>query len=66
MNTSRQPLSTINVADPFAMRYWSRQLRVSEAELRTAIAAAGSGTAAVREHIGKLSPQPRRAGHPSA
>lgn len=64
MNTSNHPLSTINVNDPFAMRYWARQLRISEAELRAAVAAAGSSIDAVRQHVGKLPAQPSRAGHP--
>ncbi|MEO7072969.1 MAG: DUF3606 domain-containing protein [Rhodanobacter sp.] len=66
MNTCREPLSTINVNDPFAMRYWARQLRISEAQLRAAIAAAGSNAAAVREQVGKSAPEPGRAGRPRA
>lgn len=62
MSTSNHPLSTINVNDPFAMRYWARQLRISETELRAAIVTAGSSIAAVRQHVGTLAPQPRHAG----
>ena len=64
MSTPNHALSTINVDDPFAMRYWARQLRVSEAELRSAIVAAGNSIGSVRQHFDKLSPQPRRAGRP--
>lgn len=64
MNDSTRPLNTINVHDPFAMRYWARQLRISEPELRTAIAVAGNSTAAVRQHVAKLPPEPRQAGRP--
>lgn len=66
MSTSTQPLSTINVEDPFAVRYWARQLRITEVELRAAIAAAGNSIDAVRRHVGKPSPQSHRAGRQRA
>lgn len=67
MNTTNQALITINVNDPFAMRYWARQLRISESDLRAAIGAAGNTIAAVRAHIAHLSPEHTgRSGHPRA
>lgn len=57
-------LDTINVSDSFAMRYWARQLRVSETQLREAIAVVGCSAAAVRQHLGKPERQPHRAGRP--
>lgn len=50
MSQSDRTLSTINVADPFALRYWSKQLRISERELRQAIDAVGTSTQAVRQY----------------
>lgn len=62
MNLSNWSLNTINVDDRFAMRYWAPQLRMSEAHLRANIAPAGNDLAAVRQHVGKLSPPPSLAG----
>jgi len=50
MSQSDRTLSTINDSDPFAMRYWSKQLRISEYDLRQAIAAVGTDTQAVRQY----------------
>jgi len=50
MNQSDRTLSTINDRDPFAMRYWSKQLHISERDLREAIAAVGTSTQAVRQY----------------
>lgn len=55
MNQPDRSLTTINASDPFAMRYWARQLRVSEADLRKAIAAVGTDTQAVRTYMGAAS-----------
>ena len=67
MNTTNQALITINVNDPFAMRYWARQLRITESDLRAAISAAGNTIAAVREHIAHSSPDhAEQSGHPRA
>lgn len=65
MNEARQPLETINTGDPFAMRYWARQLRVTEAELRAAIAATGNKAGAVRHYLGKRTSL-SRTGRPQA
>ncbi len=67
MNTTNQALITINANDPFAMRYWARQLRISETQLRAAMSSAGNSIAAVREHIAHLSPEHAgQSGHPRA
>ncbi|BBD80327.1 DUF3606 domain-containing protein [Aerosticca soli] len=52
MNTSDRSLHTINDKDPFAIRYWSKQLGVSERELRAAIAVVGTQAREVRRHFG--------------
>ena len=62
MNQSDRTLNTINDRDPFAMRYWSKQLRVSERDLREAIAAVGTSTQAVRQYTSR--PQASHAGKP--
>ena len=49
MSQSNRTLNTINDTDPFAMRYWARQLRLSEAELRQVIALVGTDLQAVRQ-----------------
>jgi hypothetical protein len=53
MNQSDRTLRTINDGDPFAMRYWSKQLRISECDLRKAIAAVGTSTQAVRQYTNR-------------
>jgi hypothetical protein len=53
MSQSSRTLSTINDADPFAMRYWARQLRLSEAELRQVIARVGNDLQAVRQYANR-------------
>ncbi len=59
MSSSSQALNKINQADPFAMRYWARQLRLSEGDLRKAIDAVGNNPQAVRQYANRL-PTPRR------
>lgn len=62
MSQSDRTLSTINDADPFAIRYWSKQLRISERDLRQAIAAVGTSTQAVRQYTSR--PQATHANEP--
>lgn len=62
MSQSDRTLSTINDRDPFAMRYWSKQLRISEHDLREAIAAVGTSTQAVRQYTNR--PQASHAAKP--
>ena len=64
MNQSDRTLSTINESDPFAMRYWSKQLRISEGDLRKASAAVGPNTQAVRQYTSR--PQATHANKPRA
>lgn len=53
MNPSDRTLNTINENDPFAMRYWSKQLHISENDLRKAIAVVGTSTQAVRQYTNR-------------
>jgi hypothetical protein len=62
MSQSDRHLSTINDSDPFAMRYWSKQLRISERDLRKAIAAVGTDSQAVRLYTSR--PAAHHAGEP--
>lgn len=41
----------INVSDGWELHYWTRQLRCTEQDLRSAIAAAGPDIAAVRSYL---------------
>jgi hypothetical protein len=59
MSQPSRALSKINDADPFAMRYWAKQLRISEGDLRKAIAAVGNSTQAVRQYTNRPL-EPRR------
>ncbi len=47
-----QDPTQINVTEAREVQYWSDTLRVSEHDLRMAVAAAGISTAAVSEHLG--------------
>ena len=62
MSQSDRTLSTINDRDPFAMRYWSKQLRISERDLREAIAVVGTNTQGVRQYTN--APQASHAAKP--
>ena len=42
----------INVNEAHEMRYWTQALGVSEAKLRSAVAAAGTSSRAVRDYLG--------------
>lgn len=43
----------INVNELHEVRYWTKILNVTEAKLRSAVAAAGTGVEAVRKYLGK-------------
>lgn len=43
----------INLGEDYEVRYWTRALDVTEAQLREAVKAAGSSAEAVRRHLGK-------------
>jgi hypothetical protein len=51
--TDRGPAdrARINLHEDYELRYWTKQLGVSEERLRAAVAAAGSSADAVREHL---------------
>lgn len=44
----------INVNQPHEVVFWTKELGVSEARLRHAVAAVGTSTAAVRKYLGLL------------
>ncbi|GGB94867.1 DUF3606 domain-containing protein [Pseudoduganella buxea] len=52
-NRGPQDRSRINVNEEWELRYWTKELGLSEEELRNAVKAAGTTVTAVREHLGK-------------
>jgi hypothetical protein len=52
-NRGPQDRSRINVSETQELHYWMKELGVSEAQLRAAVAAAGTSTEAVRQYLGK-------------
>ncbi|HJS02077.1 DUF3606 domain-containing protein [Variovorax sp. WS11] len=52
-NRGPQDRSRINVSETHELRYWTKELGVSEAQLRAAVAAAGTSVEAVRQYLGK-------------
>ena len=46
----------ININEPHEIRYWTEALKVSEAELRAAVASVGVSAEEVRLHLG-MAPQ---------
>lgn len=53
-NRGPQDRNRINVNEAWELRYWTKELGLSEEELREAVKAAGTSVTAVREHLGKL------------
>jgi Protein of unknown function (DUF3606) len=47
-----QDLGYVDLNDVYQLRFWTRELRVSEARLRSAVAAAGTRLAAVKKYLG--------------
>ncbi|WP_313210992.1 DUF3606 domain-containing protein [Stenotrophomonas sp.] len=43
----------INVNEDYEVQYWTKTLGVTAAQLREAVKAVGSTSAAVRKHLGK-------------
>ncbi|HDS1106787.1 TPA: DUF3606 domain-containing protein [Stenotrophomonas maltophilia] len=43
----------INLSEDYEVQYWTKELGVSEQELRDAVKAVGNTSKAVREHLGK-------------
>ena len=50
-NQNSRARQRINASDGYELNYWTRQLRCSEQDLRSAIAAVGPEIAAVRAHL---------------
>lgn len=47
-----QDRSKINVNEEWEVRWWTKELGVSESELRAAVKAAGTSVSAVKRHLG--------------
>jgi hypothetical protein len=47
-----QDAARINVNEHHELRYWTQTFGVTEAKLRSAVAAAGTSTEAVRKYLG--------------
>lgn len=43
----------INLSEDYEVQYWTKELGISEKELRDVIQAVGNTSRAVREHLGK-------------
>ncbi|AXA84456.1 DUF3606 domain-containing protein [Lysobacter oculi] len=43
----------INLREDYEVQYWTKELGISEKELRDVIQAVGNTSKAVREHLGK-------------
>ncbi|MDM0110643.1 DUF3606 domain-containing protein [Variovorax sp. J22R133] len=52
-NRGPQDRSRVNVNEPHELRYWTREFGVTEAKLRSAVAAAGVSVEQVRRYLGK-------------
>ena len=50
---SKPDRDRINVQQDHEVRYWTKELGVSEEELRQAVARVGDKAQAVRQHLGK-------------
>ncbi len=50
----RQPqdATRINIHEPWEVEYWCRKFGVTEKTLKDAVAAVGTSTAKVKEHLG--------------
>ncbi|TWI61574.1 uncharacterized protein DUF3606 [Pseudoduganella lurida] len=52
-NRGPQDRSRINVHESWELRYWTKELGLTEDQLRDAVKAAGPAVSAVRKHLGK-------------
>jgi hypothetical protein len=52
-NRGSQDRSRINVNESHELRYWTKELGVTEAQLRAAVQAVGVSVTEVRAHLGK-------------
>jgi hypothetical protein len=57
-----QDLGYIDLNDVYQLRFWTRELQVSEARLRSAVAAAGTRLGAVKKYLGIRDTAPAAAG----
>lgn len=48
-----QDRSRINVNESWELQYWTKELGVTEEQLRSAVKTAGTSADAVRKHLGK-------------
>jgi hypothetical protein len=49
----QQDRSRIDVHEDYELRYWTKELGVTPAELKSAVLKVGPSVKAVREHLGK-------------
>jgi len=52
-NRGAQDRARINVNEEHELRYWTKELSVTEAQLREAVKAVGVSVDAVKKHLGK-------------
>jgi hypothetical protein len=52
-NRGPQDRSRINLGEKWEVQYWTRELGVSEGELREIIQQAGNSVTAVRQHLNR-------------
>lgn len=52
-NRGAQDRARVNVNEAHEVQYWTRELGVSEAQLKAAVQAVGVSTEAIRQHLAK-------------
>jgi len=52
-NTGSPDRDRINLSEDYEVQYWTKELGISEAQLRSVVAAVGNTAKAVRAHLGK-------------
>ena len=52
-NTGSPDRDRINLSEDYEVQYWTKELGISEAQLRSAVSAVGNTDKAVRAHLGK-------------
>lgn len=50
-NRGPQDRSRVNINEPYEVRYWTQELRCTEAQLRQAVAKVGVSVEHVRNHL---------------
>ena len=51
-NRGTRDEASININEEHELQYWMKEFDVTEAELRMAVAAAGTSVAALKDHLG--------------